>query len=90
VLEPLLQAAQLAVHARVERQLALDKERRDENDPSAAVGGEPAREVERVLGLLAVEQRHYDAPVGDRARPACEASRPAMKASDVREPHRSS
>jgi hypothetical protein len=75
---------------RVERQLALDDERRDEDDADAAVGGEPAGQVERVLGLGAVEQGHDDAAVRDRARPAREAPRPAVEQSDIGEPHRSS
>ena len=36
----------------VERQLPLDHERRDEDDPGTAVGSEPAGEIERVLRLL--------------------------------------
>jgi hypothetical protein len=76
------------VHVRVERELLLDDERRDEDDPGAAVGREPAGEVERVLGLLLVEQRHDDAAVGDRAGPAREAPRAAGQHSDVGELHR--
>ncbi len=63
--KPVAQHAQLLVEAGVERKLALDEERRDENDPRAAIGGEPAREIERVLRLLPLEQRHGDGPVGD-------------------------
>jgi hypothetical protein len=87
--EPLLPAGERAVHVRVERQLVLHKERRDEDDAGAAIGREPAGEVERVLGLLLVEQRHDDAAVGDRARPARETPRAAVQHSDVRELHRS-
>jgi len=54
---------------RVQRQLSLDDERSDEDDLRAAVGGEPAGEVEGVLGLLLVEQRDDDAPVADRLCP---------------------
>ena len=74
----------------VQRQLALDDERPDEDDAGAAVGGEAAGEVERVLGLLLVEQRHDDAAIGDRARPAREAPRAAVERPDVRELHRMS
>jgi hypothetical protein len=88
-LEPLLQAGELPVHVRVQRQLALDDERSDEDDARPAVRGEPAREVERVLRLLPVEQRHDDAAVGDRARPAREATGPAMHEPDVGQLHRS-
>ena len=56
------------VEARVERQLAVDDEWRDEHYASAPVGGKAAREVERVLRLLPLEQRHDDRPVADRPR----------------------
>ena len=88
--EPLLQACELAVHVRVQRQLALDDERPDEDDAGAAVCSEAAGEIERMLGLLLVEQRHDDAAIGDRARPARETARSAMQEMYVREPHRSS
>ena len=52
---------------RVERQLLVDEQRRDEDDARATVGGEPAREVERVLGLRPAEQRHDDAAVATDA-----------------------
>jgi hypothetical protein len=75
---------------RVQRQLALDDERRDEDDPRAAVRGEPAREVERVRGLLPIEQRHDDRAVGDRTRPAREVPNAAVEDRGVRPPHRNS
>jgi hypothetical protein len=87
-LQPFLQIGQLAVHVRVERELVLDDERRDEDDPGAAVGRETTGEVERVLGLLLIEQRHDNTAVGDRARPAREAPRSVGQHSDVRHPHR--
>jgi hypothetical protein len=74
----------------VQRQLALDDQRCDENDVRAAVGREPASEIERVLGLLLLEERHDDAAVGDRAGPAGEVPRPSMQQPDVGHPHRSS
>ena len=86
--EPLLQARERAVDVRVERQLALDDQRPDEDDPHASVGGEPAGEVESVLCLLLVEQRHDDAPVGDRAAPACETPRAKVERPDVGQLHR--
>ena len=89
-LEPFLQVGKPAVHVRVERQLALDDERSHEDDARAAVGGEPAGEIERVLRLLLVEQRHDDAAIGDRARPARKAPGAVMQEAYVREPHRSS
>jgi len=39
------------LEVRVERQLLWHYERCDEHDACAAIRGEPAREVERVLGL---------------------------------------
>jgi hypothetical protein len=75
---------------RVERQLPLDHERGHEDDAGAAIGREPAGEIECVFRLLAIEQRHDDGPVADRACPAREAPRAAVQQSDVREPHRMS
>jgi hypothetical protein len=74
----------------VEWQLVHHNERGEQDDAGAAVGGEPAGEVERVLGLLLLEQRDDDAPVGDRAGPACEAPGAAMQLPDVGKPHRTS
>ena len=89
-LEPLLQSGELAIHVGVQGELALDDERRNDDDAGTAVGREPAGEIERMLRLLAVEQRHDDAPIGDRARPAREAARPPMEESDVGHLHRRS
>jgi len=89
-LEPLLELGEPAVHVRVERQLALDDQWSHEHDAGAPVGCETAGEIERVLGLLPVEQRHRDAPIGDRARPAREVPGAAVEDPDVGELHRSS
>ena len=89
-LEPLLQAHELAVEVRVQRQLPLEDRRRDEDDACATVGGKPAGEVECVLGLLAIEQRDDDGAIRDRARPACEVARAAVEQVDVRQLHRRS
>jgi len=89
-LELLVQLEEPAVHVRVQRELALDHERRDENDARAPIGGETAREIERVLGLLPVEERHDDAAIGDRARPAREAARAPVERSEVGKLHRMS
>jgi hypothetical protein len=89
MLDPLLEAAELAVHVRVQRQLSLDDQRRDEDDAGAAVGREPAGKVERVLRLVPVEQRHDDAAIGDRPRPAREMPSATMEEPDVRHLHRS-
>ena len=86
-LELLLQARERPVHVGVERQLALDNQRPDEDDARAPVGGEPAGEIERVLRLVLVEQRHDDAPVGDRARPPREMLRAVVQQTDIRKPH---
>ena len=88
--EPLLEAHKLPLQVRVERQLPLEDCRRDEHDSRPAIGREPARKVERMLRLLPIEQRHDDALVGDRARPAREALRPAVEQPDVGESHRRS
>ena len=78
-LEPLLQAGQLPVETRVERQLALDDERSDENDACAAVGREAAGEVECVPRELCVEQRDDDHPLesNEATSRATEATAPA-------------
>ena len=86
-LESLLQARERAVHVRVDRQLTVDDQRADEDDARATVGGEPTGEIEGVLRLVLVEQRHDDAPVGDRARPPREMLRAVVQQTDVRKPH---
>ncbi len=87
-LEPLLQTGEPAVHVRVQRQLALDDERRDEDDPGAAIGGEPTRKIEGMLGLIPVEQGHDERAIRDRARPAREAPCATVQEVYVRELHR--
>jgi hypothetical protein len=67
-LEPAHQTGELAVHVRVERQLVLDHERRDEDDPRSTVGREPAGEIERVLRLLPLQERHDDVAVAEPHR----------------------
>jgi hypothetical protein len=89
-LEPPPQLRRLGAEVRIERQLSLDHERRHEHDARAAVSGEPAGEVERVLRLLALEERHDDAPVGDRPCSPREPARAAARTPDVRPSHRSS
>jgi len=74
-LEPLPDAHELPVEVGIERKLALEHGGRDEDDSRAAVGSEPAGEVDSVLGLRVVEQRDGDGAVRDRAGPAREATR---------------
>jgi hypothetical protein len=87
-LQSLLQALELPVEVCIQRQLALEDGRGHEDDARAAIGRELAGEVERMLGLLAIEQRHDDGAIGDRARPACEAARAAVQEAYVRQLHR--
>ena len=61
--ERLAKRCGLLVQVRVERELLRDEERCDEHDVRPPVGGEPAREIERVLRLLQAEQRYDDAAV---------------------------
>jgi hypothetical protein len=89
-IEPLPDAHELSVEVRVERQLALKHGGCDEDDSGAAVGGEPAREVDRMLRLGVVEQWDDDGAVRDRPGPAREAARATMERSDVGKSHRSS
>jgi hypothetical protein len=86
-LESLLQPGELSVEMSVQRQLALDDEGRDEDDLGTPVGREPASQVERVLGLLPVEQRQDDAPVRDRLGPKRDTP---VERPDVRKLHRMS
>jgi hypothetical protein len=86
--EPVAQYAQLFVESCVERQLALDEERRHEHDARAAVRGKSAGEVERVLRFLPFEEGHDDRPVADGARHAGQPPSAAMEAAKVRESHR--
>ncbi len=74
---------------RVQGKLPIHHERRHEDDVRAAVGRQPAGEVERVLGLVSVEQGNDDAAIGDRLRAEGEPPRTAADQADVREPHRS-
>jgi hypothetical protein len=87
-LEPLLDTHELPVEVCVERQLALEDGGRDEDDSGAAIGGEPAGEVDRVLGLRVVEQGDDDRAIRDRTRPAREATRATVEDVYVRESHR--
>jgi hypothetical protein len=80
----------LVVEVRVERQLLRHNEWSDEDDPRAAVCGEPAGEVESVLRLGATEQRYDDAPVADGGRPARQPAGLTAKRSEVRPAHQSS
>ena len=81
--EPRTQRRDLTPKLRVERQLPLDDERRDEDDARAAVGGEPAGEVERMLRLVPSEQRDDDAPVArSTAVRRASAPRPAIGSAD--------
>jgi len=86
VVEPGAQLRQLDVEVRVEGQLLRDDQRRDEDDVGAAVGGDTAGEIERVLGLLAAEQRHDDAAIADRSRAAREAPGAATDQAKVGKP----
>ena len=81
------QLAQLDVEVGIQRQLLRDDERRDEDHPRAAVGGEAAGEVERMLGLAPAEERDDDRPVADGDGAAREALRPAAEGVDARPAH---
>ena len=87
-LESLSNVHELPVEVCVERQLALQYGRSDKDDSGAAVGCEPAGEVDRVLRLCVVEQGDDDRAVRDRTRPAREATRATVQDVYVRESHR--
>ena len=78
------------VEVGVERQLLRHHQRSDEHDARAAICGEPAGEIERVLRLGATEQRYDDAPVADGGRSAREPTGPTAKRPEVRPTHQSS
>lgn len=71
----------------VERKLLLDDERRHEDDTGAAVGSEPAREIEGMLCLDKAEERDDDVPVAHRGGAAGDPAQPA--AGREPDPHRS-
>ena len=81
---------QLLVEVRVEGELLRDDERRDENDARAAVRGEAAGEVERMLRLRPAEERDDDVPVADGDRAAGEASCAPSDRREIRAAHQSS
>jgi hypothetical protein len=83
--EPLAERLDLGIEMGVERQLAGDEERRDEDNASSPVGGEPAGEVEGMHRLLVPEQRHHDAAEADRHRAPREPPQPPLQRSDVGE-----
>jgi hypothetical protein len=72
VTELLLQLVELASEVRVQRELLIDDEGRDEDDARTAVRREAAGEVESVLGLCAAEERNDDVPVAHGCRSARE------------------
>jgi hypothetical protein len=84
------QLVRLAVEVRVERKLLRDDERSDEDDARAAVGGEAAGEIERVVRLLAAQERHDDRPVAHGRGAARKALGAAAEGMDVRPLHRKS
>ncbi len=65
--ERLVQAFDLRVEVRVQRQLLRYDERRDQHHVRPPVGREPAREVECMLSLGPAEQRHDDAAVAEQS-----------------------
>jgi hypothetical protein len=85
--EPAAERVDLAVEPGVERQLLWHGERRDEDDAGATVRGEPAGEVERVLGLGEPQERDDDAAVPDRDRPPGEAAGAAQPRAKGGQPH---
>jgi len=87
VVERQSQLAQIEV--RVERQLLRHHQRGDEQDARAAVGSEPAGEVEGVLGLGSPEQRHHDRAIADSDRAPRKAPRPPPERTDARAAHQS-
>jgi len=87
VLERPAERPDLVLEMRVERQLLRGDERRDEHDSCAAVGGEAAGEVERMLGLRPAEERHDDAAVADGGRAPSEAAGLAAEGAQVRAAH---
>jgi len=90
VVEPLPELADLLAEVGVQRQLPLDEQRRHQDDAGTAIGGEAAREVERVLGLLLPEQRDDDAAIGDGRRPPDQAAQATLHSAEIETPHRSS
>jgi len=59
------------VEVSIERQLPVDEERRQQEDASPTIGGEPAGQVQRMPGVLLVEQRNDDHPVSAGEAMSC-------------------
>jgi hypothetical protein len=81
--DPATQFAKLSVETCVEGQLALEEKRCDKDNPRAAVRGEPAREIERVLRLLLLEQRYDHRPIRDGAGSTRKPPRTAMHQPEI-------
>jgi hypothetical protein len=74
----------LTVEVSIERQLPVDEERRQQEDACTTIGGEPASQVERVAGVLLVEQRDDDHPVSAGKAAGCSAETTMASAEPVR------
>ena len=68
VIELVLQLVDLASEVRVQRELLIDDEGRDEDDARTAVRCEAAGEIESMLRLGPAEERNNDVPVADGRR----------------------
>ena len=68
VIELFLQLVDLAPEVRVQRELLIDDEGRDEDDARTAVRCEAAGEIDSMLRLGPAEERNDDVPVADGRR----------------------
>ncbi len=73
----------LTVEVSIERQLPVDEERREQEDARTTIGGEPASQVERMAGVLLVEQRDDDHPVSAGKAAGCSAETTMASAEPV-------
>jgi hypothetical protein len=63
----------LTVEVSIERQFPVDEERCQQEDACTTIGREPASQVQRMPGVLLVEQRDEDHPVAPGKAAGCPA-----------------
>jgi hypothetical protein len=73
----------LTVEMSVKRQLPVDKKGRQQEDARAPIGGEPASKIERMTGVLLVQERDDDHPVSAGKASGCPAEAAMASAEPV-------
>jgi hypothetical protein len=73
----------LTMEVSIERQLPVDEERCQQEDACTTIGGQPASQVERMAGVLVVEQRDEDLAVAAGEAAGCSAQAATASAEPV-------